>query len=184
MRNSILLFIVLVFQQYSNAQASSSGNSNIDTSAVFTCAYLDECSLTTSNSSKIWCTELSLKTIILANYSFPVIADSSTFVNRENYFLSFYVNASGKIDSVNITGCSNAIVKAEILKAIQSAAILFSPAKDKNASATSFVYFLKFRSFVFSRASLQGVVSPQQPKEISEEEFEQQGKSLRTYRMN
>ena len=188
MRKFILVFFCLGFQQLTIAQTDNTllkdGKSNMDTSAVFSCAYLEECSLTTSNSSKIWCTELSLKTNILENYSFPKVSDSSTFVNRENYFLSLYVNSNGKLDSVSITGCSNAFVKNEIFMAIKAANFTFFPAKDATGNVLSFTYYLKLRSFIFSRASLQGLGSPQKPMEISEEEFEQQGKSLRTYRMN
>ncbi len=189
MRLQILTALLIGMVQISFAQLDSLSkkqvSSNNDTSNVFTCAYLEECSLTTSNSSKIWCTELSIKTNVLANYAFPIVSDSSTFVNREKYMLSISINSLGKVDSVKITGCSNPIVSGEIVKACKMANFVFFPAKDKSNNAIPFVYHLKLRSFIFSRASLQGLGSPQKPMELSEEEQQEyEGKSLRGYRVN
>ena len=188
MNKFILLVIFLCFKQFTFAQANNTvkkdGKSNLDTADIYTCAFLEECSLTTSNSSKIWCTEVSLKTIILENYSFPFVSDSSTFEKRENYLLSLFINKIGKLDSVNISGCSSSIVKNEISKAILSAGLNFFPAKDKNGNTDSYVYYLTLRSYSFSRASLKGLVSPQKPMELSEEQKEEKNKSARTYRTN
>lgn len=189
MRYGITLLLFFISNQFTFSQVDDSlnkkGQSNYDTSAVFTCAFLEECSLTTNNAAKIWCTEVSLQTIILERYSFPQLTDTTTFEKREKYLLEIHVNTLGKIDSVKISGGSNEIVNTEIIKAVNSAGITFIPAKDNAGKTVSFTYNLKLRSHIFSNAFKIGLgISPQQPKEVSDEELEQQGKSLRTYRMN
>lgn len=84
-------------------------------------AYLEECSLATSNSSKKWCTEVSIQRMILQNYSFPAVKDSSSFENREIYWLEFSVSPKGKCHDVKVTGGTNPIIskgiEASFLKA-------------------------------------------------------------------
>ena len=148
-------------------------------------AYHAECSLTTSNSSKKWCTEVTLERIILQNYTWPVISDSSTFENREYYTVKLMINAQGKITSIEVSGGTNMKINDGIKAAIKKAAMTFVPAKDNSGSPAAFVYEFRIRAFAFKSKNL-GPSELQMPLDLPEEEQEKinQDKNLTQYRMN
>lgn len=150
-----------------------------------TYAYHQECSLTTSNSSRKWCTEVTLERIILQHYSWPAITDSSTFENREKYILTIEVDEKGEINNLAIKGGTNETVNQAILRAVKSAGLSFIPALHKGGQKVPFTFQLKLRAFDFMSRK-KGPDELQVPQELPEEEQEKinQDRNLTQYRMN
>lgn len=158
-------------------------NVNLDDISVY--AYHQECSLTTSNSSRKWCTEVTLERIILQHYSWPSIKDSSTFKNREIYTLTIQIDTAGSIIDLKIEGGSNATVNQAIINAVKKSGVRFIPAIGKSTSKSPFTYSLKLREFDFLSPH-KGPTELQVPAQLTDEELEKRdnGNATSGYRIN
>ena len=139
--------------------------------SIYNYIYLEECSLTTSNSLRRWCTELSIRRAVLQQYSFPAIKDSSTFENREMYKLKVNIGKEGAITSASVEGCSNAIVKEAIIKAFETANISFVQVQE-NEDAEVLTIVVKLQATDF-KAKSKGPDAdhPQKPTELTPEQL-------------
>lgn len=139
--------------------------------SIYNYIYLEECSLTTSNSLRRWCTELSIRRVVLQNYDYPAIKDSSTFENREMYKLKVNINKEGVVSGVDLTGCSNTVVKEAILKAFKLGNISFVQAQE-NKESDVLTIEVKLQATDF-KAKSKGPDAdhPQKPAELTEDQL-------------
>jgi len=94
--------------------------------SIYSYVFLESCSLTTSSSSRQWCTQLSIRTALLQHYTYPEITDSSTFEKGEIYELIFDINSNGKITRSEVLGGSNKILAKAINDALIAADLRFA----------------------------------------------------------
>jgi len=139
--------------------------------SLYSYVFLKSCSLTTSSSSRQWCTQLSIRTALLQNYTYPEITDSSTFEDGDIYELSFDINAKGQVTGATVEGSNDTLSNA-IISSLEAAKLSFNSLESLSDSAvftcTMNVGSYEFLSLV--RGDAGG--SPQTPLEITEEQME------------
>lgn len=101
-------------------------------SAAFQVAYSLECSLTTTNESRIWCTDLGLSEQIRKQYQAPKIKTKLEIADTLKYSLSFILDTIGKVSNVIVFPNLNDTINLAIIEAVKK--VPFKPALDNNSS--------------------------------------------------
>ncbi len=116
--------------------------------AFKTYAHLEECSQTSNNLTRKWCSNLSIRRAVIQNYDFPTVTDSSTFVNQEMYVITIKINAEGIVSETSVSGGTNEVIKKGITRSFRKANLTFSPAVSSSTSKnTAFTYQVNVRAF-------------------------------------
>lgn len=138
--------------------------------SLYSYVFLKSCSLTTSGSSRQWCTQLSIRTALLQNYTYPEIMDSSTFENGDIYELSFDINSKGQVTGAAVKG-SNEVLSSAIVSSLEAAKLSFNALKSLTDS-TTLTCVMNVGSYEFLslvRGDEGG--SPQTPMEATEDQM-------------
>lgn len=139
--------------------------------SLYSYVFLESCSLTTSSSSRQWCTQLSIRTALLQHYTYPTITDSSTFEKGEVYELICDINSSGKITRSEVSGGSNKILAKAINDALIAADLSFAALQlledNKVFTCTMLVGSYEFLTLV--RGDM--LASPQAPRDATEDQL-------------
>ena len=184
-----LLAIAIQFQlqaQTDSTVVTKAPEPRPDLDTVFQVAYSTECKLATSKSSKKWCTEVTIYRILVENYPYPEIKDSTTFENREIYTLTFTVGANGMIMNSKLEGSSNPTVQQAILETLKSSNIPFYPAEKTKGNRISYKYMMKLRAFDFMSPQKGPNYLPQEPMEINDQDLDgvEKGSFIGGYRIS
>lgn len=138
--------------------------------SLYSYVFLKSCSLTTSSSSRQWCTQLSIRTALLQNYTYPEISDSSTFEDGEVYELAFDINAKGQVVGATVKG-SNEALNGAILASLEAAKLSFNALKSLSDS-TTLTCTMNVGSYEFlTLVRGEDVGSPQAPMEATEDQM-------------
>jgi hypothetical protein len=138
-------------------------------------AHLKECSQTSNNLTRKWCSNLSIRRAVIQNYDFPTVTDSSTFEKQEIYVVAIKINADGVVSETSVSGGTNEVVKKGIDKALLKANLTFLPAvSSSTGKSINFTYEVNVRAFDLMSPN-QGPSDDdhsQTPIEAAEEELE------------
>lgn len=185
------LFVLFLATTQINAQTDSLTGSvsvpeTVQIDTIHQVAYAKECALATSNSAKKWCSEVTLYRILVQNYPYPEIKDSTTFENREVYTLSFTVNNMGRVTEAKLEGGSNKKVNNAILGTLRASNVPFMAAEIKKGETGPFKYKMKLRAFDFMSPAKGPDYLPQEPMEINDQDLEgyEKGTLLGGYRIS
>lgn len=137
--------------------------------SLYSYVFLKSCSLTTSGSSRQWCTQLSIRTALLQHYPYPEITDSSTFENGEIYELTFDINSKGKITKASAEGSNDALKKA-IVSSLMAADLSFNALKSLKEE-TMLSCTMSVGSYEFLTLVRGEMWSPQAPVEATEDQM-------------
>jgi hypothetical protein len=138
--------------------------------SLYSYVFLKSCSLTTSTSSRQWCTQLSIRTALLQNYTYPTIVDSSTFENGEIYELTFDINAKGQVIGAAVKG-GNKVLSGAIISSLEAAKLSFNALKLLSDSTvlTCAMNVGSYEFLTLVRGDDQG--NPQAPQEASDNQM-------------
>jgi hypothetical protein len=138
--------------------------------SLYSYVFLKSCSLTTSSSSRQWCTQLSIRTALLQNYTYPEIRDSSTFEDGDVYELSFDINAKGQVIGAAVKG-SNEVLSGAIVSSLEAAKLSFNALKSLSDS-TTLTCTMNVGSYEFlTLVRGEDAGSPQAPMEATENQM-------------
>lgn len=138
--------------------------------SLYSYVFLKSCSLTTSSSSRQWCTQLSIRTALLQNYTYPEITDSSTFEDGEIYELAFDINFKGQVVGATVKG-SNDALNGAILASLEAAKLSFNALKSLD-DCTTLTCTMNVGSYEFlTLVRGEDVGSPQAPMEATEDQL-------------
>ena len=139
--------------------------------SLYSYVFLKSCSLTTSNASRQWCTQLSIRTALLQFYTYPEIKDSSTFENGELYELAFDINSDGQIIGSKVQGGSNELLRQAIKQSLKDANLSFDALKSlpKGAAMTCKMNVGSYEFLSLVKGDDMG--NPQMPMEITEDQM-------------
>ncbi|MFT6747464.1 MAG: TonB family protein [Glaciecola sp.] len=151
---SILLFCFIILKT-TQSQVPTNG---VD--SIYSVAYLEECSLTVDNDSKLWCTRNGLENTIKKQYVIPLVLGDYSDNDSSQYPVSFTVDRDGSIKDISIQNVLNDTVLTAIKSALKS--VVFYPAKNNDGLNTASKWNVNLNSKKFNsiRASKKCVLQP------------------------
>lgn len=100
--------------------------------AIFQVAHSQECTLSTNNESRVWCTNLGLLEQIRKQYQAPKIKTKIEIADTLKYSVDFVIDTMGKVSKVIVFPNLNDTITQAIIEAVKK--VPFKPALDNDSS--------------------------------------------------
>lgn len=146
---SAALFILLVAVITTIGYAQAPLNTK---NSTFTVAHTADCKLTSSNSSRIWCTELGLEAQVKKHYQQPAIWMGYSAFDTVLYEATFIIDSGGKVGSVSLSPNVNDTMIQAISRALEK--VQFIPAMGLDSFPISSTWNAKFKGKSFPHSVL------------------------------